>query len=123
MSTKTTAKTRIHSYCMLRFFHPTNRTAVSFYCYEDSESFAKKRRWAKTEDREQAYQFEKRDDARRAARKGAQFKEILADGYKWEVVEVQEIEVVTHSRIEEVVSTNASPLIALAKMAGDDDDD
>ena len=116
MNPKTVAKTELEDYSLLRFFHRTNRRATIYYCYDDSLSDHKKRKWASTEKRHLAYKFSKRDDARRAAN-GACWKTIVEDSYYWEIIEVREIRVTVQTFIEQTVATNASPLIALAKMA------
>ncbi len=116
MSTLTTAKTEIEHYSLLRFFHQSNKQAEVFYCEDVSTSWAKKRSWKSTSARESAYRFEKRADARRAANLGACWTN-LDEGYKWEVVDVQEVRVTTCSFIESVVASNASPLVQLARQA------
>jgi len=116
MSTITTAKTELEHYSLLRFFHQSNKHSTILYFKDKSLSFAKKRSWGSTIEREQAYRFENRADARRAANLGACWVN-LDEGYKWEVVEIQEVRVTTCSFIENVVASNASPIIQLARQA------
>ena len=114
---KTTATTKIESYLLLRFFHQSNKEREIYYVQDTSLWDAKKRSWGSTVKRKLAYRFEKRADARRAANLGGCWTNLKETGYVWEVVEVQEVRVTTCSIIEQVVSSNASPLIQLARQA------
>ena len=116
MSTTTIAKTELEHYMHLRFFHQSNKEKNVWYCWETSGAHAGKRSWDKVEDRDLAYRFSKRDDARRAA-DGACWGHLKEEGYKWEVIEVQEVRVTTQTFIESTVASNASALIQLARQA------
>jgi hypothetical protein len=106
----------LEHYSLLRFFHQSNKEKSVWYCWENSSDYAKKRSWDKVEDRDLAYKFYKRDDARRAAN-GACWNSLKEEGYKWEVIEVQEVRVTTQTFIESTVASNASALIQLARQA------
>jgi len=116
MKTTTIATTELEHYSLLRFFHQANKESTVWYCQDISSDWAKKRSWGQTEDRTLAYQFEKREDARRAAN-GACWNTLEGESYKWEVIEVQEVRVTTQTFIESTVASNASPLIQLARQA------
>lgn len=106
-------KTEINHYYMLRWYRPRTEDDDVLYAYNTSHSY-QKRAWADTTKRSNAYHFDNRSDARKTVRSAA-FDDLRKRGFFWEVIQVTETVVRTYTA--EIITSDAPPLVVLARAA------
>jgi hypothetical protein len=109
MRTKTTTST----FYVLRIYYPGGEV---FYAYDSNRGYRLRASWCGTSKPESAYRFGNRSEARRIL-KSVWFKDFLKKytNWFWEVVKITET--TTTSFEEEMVTTDAPAMVAIARAA------